>query len=137
MAGEELVKLTRRQFLQGLGAALVVASAPPAVRAIVAEEASEELSWGFIVRGLPQPDLIMLPPGVRPGPGIETLGTSPFTYYWPEPFNVEKLIYAAERDQLNDWIELSPWGPYRPQMEVLIPADLRWKSRNWKPRRYV
>ena len=131
------MELNRRQFLQGLAAGMAVAMAPPAVRATVIEEAVEEtqLPWGFIVRGLKNPDLIMLPPGVGPGPGIEIQGVSKFSYFWPQRFDLEEVVKAAETGELNSWIELCPWSPYRPQMEALIPEDLKWKSQNWRLRR--
>lgn len=125
------MKLNRRQFLQGLAAGIAVAAAPPAMRAAVIEESKEHttLPWGFVVRGR-QEDLIMLPPGVHPYPGIGEQGTAGISYFWPQPFDLEELL---ETD-LKQPIELCPWRPYRAAMESLIPDDLKWASRNYRRR---
>ena len=127
------IELTRRAFLQGLAAAIVVANAPPEVARAVEEKTKRETGWGFIVRGRQQ-DLLMFPPGVYPGPGIGDQGTSPLTYWWPEPLPIDDIVKAGANGTLKHWIELCPWGPYRAQMQVLIPAELQEKARNWRPR---
>lgn len=135
------MKLSRRQFLQGLAAGIVVASAPAAVRAAVVDETEKHIDggrWGFIVRG-GQEDLIMVPPGVAVPPHIGERGVSRFTYWWPEDrFDVEKIVSAAEAGRLHDIIELCPWAPYRSAMEDLIPPELKWASRHYRrPRGFL
>lgn len=125
------MKLNRRQFLQGLAAGLVVAAAPPVIRRAVAVEAKEELKWGFIVRGR-QADLIMIPPGHHVPYGIGERYCGRHIYEWPRPFDLDELL---EEEDIGV-IELLPWAPYRPAMQSLIPPELEWKSRNWRPRRF-
>jgi len=119
------MKLNRRQFLQGLAAGMAVATIPAAIPLVERTEAATNIlhapGWRFIMRGGSGgmgDSLICLAPGVSFNPMDDWPGR---TFIWPERLPDT----AGEMDEINRPITLMPWQKYRPQVEAMIPDDMR------------